>query len=158
MGCKESLIALFQFCSLALLKRKAITSCVYVRHSVSFRLLTLKQTVIFDCCHSGSGTRKDSTDPTHLIRGFEITEPVPAKLDENIWSNPGQRGSTIPSGFLQTGLRSHVLLAACGAEETAKEQKGRGAFTKALLDALNAVSVDTISYADLLQRMHAIPE
>jgi hypothetical protein len=118
----------------------------------------MQQTVIFDCCHSGSGTRTDQIDPTHLVRGFEITGTIPAELDKNIWGNSNERGTSIPSGFLQNGLRSHVLLAACGAKEKAKEERGRGVFTNAILDVLNFVSPDTITCADLLQRIHALPE
>jgi hypothetical protein len=116
--------------------------------------------VIFDCCHSASGTRTDETDPTHLVRGFEIadTDTVLAELDKEIWGNSCDRGATILPGFLQNGLRSHVLLAACGAKEKAKEEQGRGAFTKAILEVLHTVSADTITYTELLQRMHALPE
>lgn len=97
-------------------------------------------------------------DPTHLLRGFDIIDPVPAKLDQHIWDDlSGDRGTNIPPGFLQTGLRSHVLLAACGAKERAKEEHGRGAFTKAILDVLHTVSVDTLTYTDLLQRIHPLP-
>jgi hypothetical protein len=94
-----------------------------------------------------------------LFRGFEIIETIPPELDKNIWGTlGGGRGTSVPPGFLQSGLRSHVLLAACGAKEKAKEEYGRGIFTNAVLEVLKAVSADTVTYTDLLQRMHALPE
>jgi hypothetical protein len=101
----------------------------------------------------------EKTDPTRLIRGFDIMSDVPAELDKYIWDNrSGERSTAIPPGFLQSGLRSHVLLAACGAKEKAKEEQGRGVFTRAILDVLNTVSADTVTYTELLRRMHALPE
>jgi hypothetical protein len=64
----------------------------------------------------------------------------------------------IAPGFLYGGLRSHILLAACGAKEKAKEEQGQGVFTKALLEILRTVSADTVTYTDLLRRIHALPE
>jgi len=85
-------------------------------------------------------------------------DPVPAELDQHIWGELiRSRGTDISPGFLQTSLRSHVLLTACGAKERAKEKNGRGAFTKAILDVLNTVSANTITYVDVLQRMHPLP-
>ncbi|KAF8154782.1 caspase domain-containing protein [Crassisporium funariophilum] len=119
-------------------------------------------TVIFDCCHSGSGTREEDHTTAHLVRGFEIAHPIPAELDMHIWGfaelDPGEdRGSRIPQGFLRSGLRSHVLLTACGAKEEAKEEHGRGVFTKALLQLLTAINAETITYTDVLRRIHALP-
>lgn len=97
-------------------------------------------------------------DPAYLIRGFDIVDPVPAELDQHIWGDlSGGRGTDISPSFLQTGTRSHVLLTACGAKERAKEKNGRGAFTKAVLDVLTTVSANTVTYADVLQRMHPLP-
>jgi hypothetical protein len=76
-------------------------------------------------------------------------------LDKDIWG--GIRGTSIAAGFLKSGLRSHVLLAACGADEEAKEENGRGYFTKRLLDTLEAVGADKVTYADLIQRIPSIP-
>jgi hypothetical protein len=64
----------------------------------------------------------------------------------------------IAPGFLHGGLRSHVLLAACGAKEKAKEEQGQGVFTRALLEILRTVSANTVTYTDLLRRIHALPE
>jgi hypothetical protein len=56
-------------------------------------------------------------------------------------------------GFLHHGLRSHVLLAACGAKEIAYEDQGNGVFTAALLRLLSAVGAHNVTYANLLQRL-----
>ncbi|KDR76516.1 hypothetical protein GALMADRAFT_96265 [Galerina marginata CBS 339.88] len=51
---------------------------------------------------------------------------------------------------------SHVLLAGCSAREIARESSGRGQFTGSLLDALQAVSPDQITYVQLLGRLQNI--
>jgi hypothetical protein len=80
---------------------------------------------------------------------------IPPDLDRNIWG--GHRSTSIAPGFLRSGLRSHVLLAACGAEENAKEELGRGYFTKRLLATLEAVGADKVTYADLVQQIPSLP-
>jgi len=83
---------------------------------------------------------------------------VPADLDRDIWNRSDNgRGTQISPGFLQSGLRSHVLLAACGAKEVAQEVQGHGVFTKAFLNTISTVGADKLTYADLLQRMYALP-
>ncbi|KAA1472305.1 hypothetical protein DENSPDRAFT_897123 [Dentipellis sp. KUC8613] len=114
--------------------------------------------VIFDCCHSGSGTRDHEFDPDRLVRGIETNVKIPSDLDKDIWSNSsGDRLAKIASGFSHSGLRSHVLLAACSAEETAKEEDKRGVFTKALLEALRMYGADKVTYKDLAQRIPLLP-
>jgi hypothetical protein len=81
---------------------------------------------------------------------------IPPTLDQDIWF--GKRATTIASGFQRSGLGSHVLLAACGAEEAAKEEEGRGNFTKGLLDTLVAFGADEMTYVDLIQRMPCLPQ
>ncbi|KAH7921893.1 hypothetical protein BV22DRAFT_1131903 [Leucogyrophana mollusca] len=111
-------------------------------------------TVIFDCCHSGSGTRTDETDPTLLVRGIDISAAVPPKLDQEIWAPlMNHRAAELAPGFLHSGLRSHVLLAACGAGERAQEFQGRGLFTRALLDAFATVGSDKLTYTELVRRI-----
>ncbi|KIM25362.1 hypothetical protein M408DRAFT_26347 [Serendipita vermifera MAFF 305830] len=107
-------------------------------------------TVIFDCCHSGSLTRNERS---HLVRGVNVAIEIPPNLDSDIWG--GQRGTTIEPKFLKSGLSSHVLLAACGSQETAKENLNRtgGVFTTALLDTLVSVGVDKLTYTELIQRL-----
>jgi hypothetical protein len=76
---------------------------------------------------------------------------IPPELDKDI--RAGNRGMAIPAGFLRCGLRSHVLLSACRSEEVAREARGRGYFTKNLLDTLERVGADKVTYADLIQRL-----
>ncbi|KAG8853732.1 hypothetical protein FRB91_004404 [Serendipita sp. 411] len=91
------------------------------------------------------------------VRGAKLVVDVPSKLDEHIWG--GTRGMAIKPNFLNSGLGSHVLLAACGAKETAKENSARtrGVFTKALLDSLLTVGADKVTYTDLIQRLPSLP-
>jgi hypothetical protein len=119
--------------------------------------LTLDQTVIFDCCHSGSGSR---ANPDRTPRVAEALYDIPADLDQNIWGRSGHdRGTKYEPGFLHKGLRSHVFLAACSAKEKAFEDSinKQGAFTHALLSLLEVVSADQLTYAELLGRIDAIP-
>ncbi|KAH7921902.1 hypothetical protein BV22DRAFT_1038069 [Leucogyrophana mollusca] len=115
-------------------------------------------TVIFDCCHSGSGTRNDKAAPTRLVRGIKIKETPADDLDQDIWGaielneTKNSRAIAPSAGFAQSGLLSHVLLAACGADEFAREEDKRGIFTSALIEVLK-VGVNKLTYAELLQQL-----
>ena len=118
------------------------------------------KTVILDCCHSGSGTRSYK-EPTELVRGIDAGH-VPSDLDRDFWidfesSQSSGRGTEVNAGFAQHGLRSHVLLAACGSEELALEYKSRGLFTQRLLEALTTFEIDKLTYTGLIQRMPRLP-
>jgi hypothetical protein len=143
-------------------KRKVTTSYVKITLSIRFHPLTGNQTVVFDCCFSGSGTRQgERFDSIRLSRFAEVANNVPRDLDRDIWQGlHNDRATKIASGFLQSGLRSHVLLAACGADETAKEDRTlmRGDFTKAFLETIRTVGAEKITYTDLMQRIPQLPE
>jgi len=83
---------------------------------------------------------------------------IPPSLDKDIWGST--RGTAIEPKFLKSGLSSHVLLAACGAQETAKENLSGtgGVFTTALLDTLVSVGADKVTYTDLIQRLPSLVE
>lgn len=119
--------------------------------------LTLFQTVIFDCCHSGSGTWTDEVDSDAylLVRGVDTTEELPADLDQDI--GVSSRSTEVSNGFAHSGLRSHIFLSACGAAERAKEFDAKGLFTTALLSALVAHGTHMVTYKDLLQRIPTLP-
>ncbi|KAF8452912.1 caspase domain-containing protein [Boletus edulis BED1] len=104
--------------------------------------------VIFDCCHSASGTRACDG---YVDRTIELNHTIDEDLDEDIW---GERAGKIHSGFACHGLQSHVLLAACGEEERAYEHEGRGQFTTALLETLKNCAIDDLTYNEVLEHIH----
>ncbi|KAG6914882.1 hypothetical protein DXG01_014761 [Tephrocybe rancida] len=108
-------------------------------------------TVIFDCCHSGSGTRKSSSDETIAVRGIEL--PLDYTIPVDHFDSAVQNGSVRKIG----DLSSHVLLAACKQDQSAVERKGYGAFTRALLRLLEQEGVDKLTYKDVIMRMPTIP-
>jgi Caspase domain len=112
------------------------------------------QTVIFDCCHSASGTRAVSAS-NRIPRSAAIPNDVASDLDVDIWSNTQfeKSGVAIAPGFLHHGLKSHILLAACGRNELAYEEQGNGVFTNALLKLLSTIGAQNVTYANLLQRL-----
>ncbi|PVF99196.1 hypothetical protein CPB86DRAFT_783999 [Serendipita vermifera] len=112
-------------------------------------------TVVFDCCHSGSLTRGNIV-PTYRTRGRRSGVKIPPALDKELLSNT--RGAKVPSGFLRTGLSSHIILTACGANEvTTEDDTGRGFFTRALLKALSKVDVNKVTYNDLVRNIPRLP-
>jgi hypothetical protein len=135
------------------------------------------QTVIFDCCHSGSGTRGDGETDESIVRACELSSnDDPDDLDarilkENSGEHPepidkattetGARGLRLAKGFATKGMKSHVHLAACSAKEQALEdketpQRFRGRFTTALLELLGTVRPDQITYTDILFKIPRI--
>lgn len=106
------------------------------------------QSVIFDCCHSASGTRAHSKG--HVPRTVELGHTIPEDLDEDIWGRAGK----IAPGFAYHGLQSHILLAACGENEFAYEHDGRGQFTTGLLKTLKNGTIDDLTYTEVLGRIH----
>jgi len=61
------------------------------------------------------------------------------------------------AGFSYAGLQSHVLLSACGADELAREEAGRGVFTSALLDILYQIDTKCVTYKGLIRRISHLP-
>lgn len=68
------------------------------------------------------------------------------------------RDINVPTGFLQRDVRSHVLLAACGAEERAWETHGHGAFTTAFIQTLIMAGVDKVTYTGFMRRLPSLPK
>lgn len=86
-----------------------------------------------------------------------MVRAIPEDLDRPIWEDGTiGREATIASKFLRTGLASHTLLAACGSEQTAREEGGRGLFTHALLETLTRVGANKLTYAQLIDRLPAL--
>ncbi|KAG6906654.1 hypothetical protein DXG01_012740 [Tephrocybe rancida] len=109
-------------------------------------------TVIFDCCHSGSGTRRNSSDDSLAVRGIELPSSysIPADVFE-----PETRGRSVHQS--KASSSSHVLLAACKQGQLAMERQGRGVFTSALLKLLKLQGVDKLTYADVITQMPDLP-
>ncbi|QRW26007.1 ICE-like protease (caspase) p20 domain protein [Rhizoctonia solani] len=111
-------------------------------------------TVIFDSCHSASGgpgqakeIRRGQADIPWDIDS-DIIDPKlgivpPPKKDD-------KRHTNLPLCADQT---SHVHLAACGSEEKAYEEDGRGVFTVALLKSIRAHGVDKLTYHNLVKSL-----
>jgi hypothetical protein len=92
-----------------------------------------------------------------MARVVKLEDDVAPDLDREIWHEAGSRGTSIGPGFVHSGLRSHVLLAACSARELAMEENKRGVFTKTLLETLRTIGADKVTYKDVLNRIKTLP-
>ena len=109
--------------------------------------------MIFDCCHSGSGTRAIDQGPQVGVRTTSGRFP-PRPLETYL---EGQYAAMVKAGKpLAVPLGRHMLIAACDRAQTAKESGDtlKGYFTTAFYDVLRK-SGDDISYADLFVRSRA---
>ncbi|CUA71777.1 hypothetical protein RSOLAG22IIIB_09824 [Rhizoctonia solani] len=110
-------------------------------------------TVIFDSCHSASGTRDSSEHPGLRARSAEVQFPIPDDIDGDILAQ-SSIGSKIGRGaelLLHSDQNSHVHIAACGSTQKAWENNGKGFFTDILLDTLRKSRVDNITYENLIK-------
>ncbi len=113
--------------------------------------------VLFDCCHSGSGTR--DVDGEIRSRMAEVGN-ANRKLEDYIGFNEYEI-TTAPDGTRQaTPPRGrHILLAAAKDSETAKETimdgKQGGVFTNSVLKVLNGAR-GSVSYAELMARVQTL--
>jgi hypothetical protein len=117
-------------------------------------MFMLIQTVIMDCCHSGSGTRSNPKDLQ--ARRANYNGVIPGDLDEDLMT-VGVRGFSVHDRFRHAGCRSHVLLAACAPYETAYEDTHSGVFTRGLLNALEEVDISQTTNVGLLQQLANLP-
>ncbi|CAE6469513.1 unnamed protein product [Rhizoctonia solani] len=87
-------------------------------------------TVIFDSCHSASGTREPAKPQKGVLdrreRSAEVKRDIPWSIDP------------------------------CGSEEKAYEENGRGVFTTALLKSIRAHGVDKITYHGLIKSLPSL--
>ncbi|CAE6387257.1 unnamed protein product [Rhizoctonia solani] len=105
-----------------------------------------------------TGPKKGAWD--RLNRSAEVKREIPWDIDSDI-VNPKlglvpppekdeMRRTDLPLCVNQT---SHIHLAACGSNEQAWEEDGRGVFTIALLKCIRANGIDKITYRDLIKSM-----
>ncbi|CCA76085.1 hypothetical protein PIIN_10085 [Serendipita indica DSM 11827] len=118
------------------------------------------QTVIFDCCNSGSITRGKSTAVHRRVCGLgKLKGVISPQINEDIWAHHVEAhcGHNLAKGFLHSSLSSHVLLTTCGTEEMAKEYDNGGAFTSALLKLLSSVCHSNVIYTKLIHHLPSLP-
>lgn len=105
---------------------------------------------MFDCCHSGSGTRhSNTTGYTFTTRGVDLPEGTRLGAD----ALPCSRGSSVLERDKNKGLASHVFLAACTESQLANERCGRGAFTSALTNLLRSANLEQLTYSDIIKNL-----
>ncbi|KDN34924.1 hypothetical protein RSAG8_12014, partial [Rhizoctonia solani AG-8 WAC10335] len=122
-------------------------------------------TVIFDSCHSGSGTRSDESSPKptgrdRRYRSAKVQFEIPSDIDSHLTctsSDSSIKQHRDAKLLLYTDQSSHVHLAACRANEKAIEEDGHGVFTAELLEKVRQNRVDKITYRNLIKSL-TIPE
>ncbi|KAK0457436.1 caspase domain-containing protein [Desarmillaria tabescens] len=99
-------------------------------------------TLILDCCHA-AGMNRGGDDPGSRIRSFGDTQDLSPTCDNDIYLRGPQiisdqdRGT---AGFSSSFWGSHILLAACGHNQAAREKDKKGIFTTTLLSALRELA------------------
>ncbi|KAJ7476186.1 caspase domain-containing protein [Mycena latifolia] len=106
-------------------------------------------TVICDSCHAGGVGREIG-----VARNASSLSPhVPLDLDSHLWR--GKTATVQAHSMWEAGASSHVLLAACREDETAREirytdKSIHGRFTETLIFQLRRVTLEATTYAELL--------
>ncbi|KAJ7896200.1 caspase domain-containing protein [Mycena leptocephala] len=108
-------------------------------------------TVILDSCHSGGMGRNAGRHRTARTS----SRSIPLELDSHLWKG---KADTVQSYRLWApSATSHVLLAACREDETAREVEYNGTvhghFSKHLLDHLRSTDLENTTYSELIGRM-----
>ena len=94
---------------------------------------------------------------------MSIGNHLPADTDSDILCQvevAPSRAGNIAAGSDYKGLRSHMLIAACGRSETAREiyfdleKIHRGQFTVALLALFRREGLDKLTYTDIHSRLN----
>lgn len=76
--------------------------------------------------------------------------PLPSDLDDDLGY---PRAMAVAPDSRHKALRSHVLLAACGAKEKAIEKNRKGRFTQALLKTLRSLGAERATYREVMKRL-----
>lgn len=120
--------------------------------------------MILDCCHSASGTRGEGDEPTDARSAPDDDRRRP--LESFIVSTaeaealaPQTRAADAPAMAISAPGGKHMLLAACRADEEAREYRDgdqrRGVFSYFLTQTLHQAQHD-LSYRDLFERTSAL--
>jgi hypothetical protein len=109
-----------------------------------------------DCCSSAGITRGEDFEESENYAIRRISNPPQFKdsTDKEIWSR-GTRGGDIAYGFSGKCHASHVLLAACGSEQDAREHPvtKKGIFTNVLMNILRKSDINSLTYTSLIHKM-----
>ncbi|KAJ7884009.1 caspase domain-containing protein [Mycena leptocephala] len=115
-------------------------------------------TVILDSCFSGGMGRDVGT----ARNGNSLSLPIPLYLDNHLWE--GKTETAMSHRLWAPSATSHVLMAACRHDETAREleyDQGNelihGRFTKSLITWLRRVPLENTTYAELLNQLPVFP-
>ncbi|KAJ7653667.1 caspase domain-containing protein [Mycena polygramma] len=116
-------------------------------------------TVILDSCHAGSSTRdlKVKTSFGLHVRGIELPKDysILPSIDKGILF--AERKQVTAEAYVNSGLSSHVLLAATSSGARAWEANKRGIFTTALLSLLRSTEITGLTYLDVINRLPDLP-
>jgi hypothetical protein len=118
--------------------------------------------IILDSCHSGSGTRAGDSEGVRRAPTDERVRPIDSYIvtPAAATARAGIRGDTAAtSGWTMLPEGEHILLAACRADEEAKEYtlggEPRGIFSYFLTDTLERTG-QSPTYRDLFKRVRAL--
>lgn len=110
--------------------------------------------VILDSCHSGSGTR-DIEEGVRLAPVDYRVRPLNSYLSQDVADQPPPEGAN----WFALPESEHLLMAACRAEEVARERfidgAYHGVFSYYLLDALQRTGTG-LTYRDLFKQVNAM--
>jgi len=88
------------------------------------------------------------------LRGVELwAKTQKHTVTDSRPNNDRHRGLATTSKFLNASLNSHVLLAACGELETARERHGHGLFTLELIRHLKLNGIGSFTYEELVRSL-----
>ena len=118
--------------------------------------------VVLDCCHSGSGTRApDERVGVRRVPTDERQRPLDSFIVtvEQARANEGTVRGEEGSGWFKLPKGRHIVLAACRADEEAREHflggEVHGFFSYYFLDTLQSAN-QLLTYRDLFKRVNAL--
>jgi hypothetical protein len=116
------------------------------------------KTVVFDSCHSASGTRSGGDNSSTRVRSVLLGKSTfDRNTDRDIW-DCHSRGTRPHDGSSRRGLKSHMFISACSSFEKALEYDDRGRLSVALLKLLDILSPKKLRYCDILANIDQIPK